>query len=527
LQEINSDKVAIYIRWSTEDQGEGTTLDVQLDGCKHYLQSQGWHFHDDLVFVDDGYSGGSMDRPALDRLRKLVQKRRVECVVCYKLDRLSRSVVDTVNLVLEEWDDLCHVKSAREAIDTTTHAGKMFFYTLVSYAEWERSLIRERTASGRVRRAQEGRWAAGKPPYGYVSGQDKRLALNPEEAPVVERIFREYQSGKGSHTIAHDLNQDGILYRGKVWRTGAVKRLLNNPVYCGDLIFGVTRVNPKWKKRPGEGRNIKADEPYVKLEGAVPAIVSREDWAAVQAHKRERHPDTSQHKGRAYSSPFLLSALAKCAKCGYSLIGMRKNRASDFSMYFCRGHRDYGTAMCDAGMIRTDQLDNEVIGQMKRLYGSSLAKEKFVSDLVREVQVELEKVRHAKVGLEKGTAKLQAEQRHVRKLLRANEISSQEYREMVADVEGELKSTQQQLADLVAQEDGLLARLGTQNRLSEMIDSVDSFDELTTEQKKHLLGQLIKSLRVFKPKRRSELQVEIEWAVPVERPAEYVEHLAD
>jgi site-specific DNA recombinase len=245
--EIHPDKVALYIRWSTDDQAAGTTLDVQMEGCRHYALSQGWLVRDDLIFIDDGYSGGSLDRPALTRLRRLVQEHQVECVVCYKLDRLSRSVLDTVNLVLEEWDDLCHVKSAREPIDTASHAGKMFFYTLVSYAEWERSLIRERTASGRLRRAQEGRWAAGRPPYGYTKDDGRRLTPHPEEAPVVARIFREYISGKGSGLIAARLNADGIPFRGKSWRAGGVKRVLENPVYNGELIYGATRANPRYK----------------------------------------------------------------------------------------------------------------------------------------------------------------------------------------------------------------------------------------------------------------------------------------
>ncbi|HWI52739.1 MAG TPA: recombinase family protein, partial [Symbiobacteriaceae bacterium] len=86
MKEIRPDHVAIYIRWSTEDQGEGTTLDVQMDGCKACLGIQGWQFTSDLVFIDDGYSGGSLDRPALTRLRRLVSRGGIDCVVVYKLD---------------------------------------------------------------------------------------------------------------------------------------------------------------------------------------------------------------------------------------------------------------------------------------------------------------------------------------------------------------------------------------------------------------------------------------------------------
>jgi site-specific DNA recombinase len=101
---IDPDKVAIYIRWSTDDQSDGTTLEVQQEGCKHYLLSQGWVVNEDLIFVDDGWSGGNLERPAMTRMRTLVRAGKVDCVVVFKLDRLSRSVIDMVNLVLEEWD---------------------------------------------------------------------------------------------------------------------------------------------------------------------------------------------------------------------------------------------------------------------------------------------------------------------------------------------------------------------------------------------------------------------------------------
>ncbi|HLN63516.1 MAG TPA: recombinase family protein, partial [Symbiobacteriaceae bacterium] len=210
MPDVDPQKVAIYIRWSTEDQGEGTTLEVQREGCTHYVLSQGWSVRPDLVFVDDGYSGGTLDRPALNRLRRLAAAGEVDCVVVFKLDRLSRSVVDTVNLVLREWEHKCQLRSAREAIDTGSHAGRMFFYTLVSFAEWERSTIRERTFAGRVRRAQEGRNPGRTLPYGYApGGRPGEVALVAHEAETVRRIFARYIAGASVRAIAAALNTEG------------------------------------------------------------------------------------------------------------------------------------------------------------------------------------------------------------------------------------------------------------------------------------------------------------------------------
>jgi site-specific DNA recombinase len=237
---IRPDRVAVYIRWSTDDQAEGTTAAVQRETCRHYVLSQGWQFREELLFVDDGCSGGSLDRPALNRLRLLIRKGQIDCVVLFKIDRLSRNLVDTVNLVLREWEGRCHVRSAREAIDTTTPGGKMFFYTLVSFAEWERAVIRDRTLSGKLRRLREGKNPGFRPPYGFRRGAETgRFAVVPAEAPVVRQIFRLYLRGLGYSAIAAWLRRQGVCSRGGRPFTGkAVAAVLANPLYAGTLLYG-------------------------------------------------------------------------------------------------------------------------------------------------------------------------------------------------------------------------------------------------------------------------------------------------
>ena len=127
-QEIAPHKVSMYIRWSTDDQGSGTTLEVQQEGCKHYILSQGWQVREDLIFIDDGYSGGNLVRPGMAKLRQMVQDGLIDCVVVYKLDRLSRSVLDTVTLVMEEWEGKAYLKSAKEPVDNSTPLGRQFFF---------------------------------------------------------------------------------------------------------------------------------------------------------------------------------------------------------------------------------------------------------------------------------------------------------------------------------------------------------------------------------------------------------------
>jgi site-specific DNA recombinase len=301
-------RVAIYIRWSTDDQGEGTTLAVQLNACRTFVSSRGWRVPEELTFVDEGVSGSTLDRPALTRLRALVAAGAVDCVVVAKLDRLSRSVVDTVRLVLEEWEGRCHLRSALEPIDTVTPAGKLFFYQLMSFAEWERSAILERTFAGKLRRALEGRNPGMPAAYGYRLGAGGMPVVEPGAAAVVRLIYRLCLSGLGCVQIARRLDELGHPSpAGKRWSSGQVARVLANPIYAGTLVYG-RQVRVRGKKR-------RSDRPHLVLPGAAEPLVDQETWAAAQEARARRKAVRRAPGGRAMASRSLLTGLLRC-RCG-------------------------------------------------------------------------------------------------------------------------------------------------------------------------------------------------------------------
>ncbi|HWI63221.1 MAG TPA: recombinase family protein [Symbiobacteriaceae bacterium] len=368
------ERVAVYIRWSTEEQGDGTTLAVQLEACRLFVQSQGWTFREDLVFVDEGYSGGSLARPGLERLRRAVAAGQVQCVVVYKLDRLSRSVLDTVKLVLEEWDGLCTLRSAREPIDTSSPTGAVFFYMLASYAEWERSVIRERTLSGKIKRAQEGKNPGFTPPFGFARGAGPGdLVIEEDEAAVVRRMFREYAAGRGVRTIAAGLNAEGLRpRRGGLWRPDAVARMVANPVYMGVLRYGVTAAAAAAGgagRRPGAGRGRRAlPEPrYAAVAGAVPAIVSAEEF---ERAGRVRASKAATPGPRARGGAFLLSGIARCG-CGAALRGDGRQGGA-YRYYRC-------SAGCAGGVVGAGALERAVVELLapgiRRLAGETCEQE--------------------------------------------------------------------------------------------------------------------------------------------------------
>jgi site-specific DNA recombinase len=501
---IDPTKVAIYIRWSTEDQSEGTTLEVQTETCQAYLVSQGWSVNPELVFVDDGYSGGDLNRPAMGRLRQAVTQRLVDCVVVYKLDRLSRSVVDTVNLVCREWENACSIKSAREPIDTTSHAGRMFFYTLVNYAEWERSVIRERTYSGKLRRAREGKNPGMRPPYGYHLQEGGGFAPLPEEAGVVQRIYQMYLSGMGARMIVGSLNREGLRPRqSRSWTQSTVIRILANPAYIGRLVYGRRR------RTGSSGGRTLVDPVVVNDQSMIPALVAKADWDAVQAIKAQRPGfGRGTGSGRSNSSESLLTGLVRC-RCGSGFTG--RATVGLYRYYRCMGVHAKGSGYCDCGSIRQEMVDDLVVQRLRSLYSGQAVKERLLKQVVTEWEHRLEEARTGLEHLRRELRQLESGEQRLKRLLRNGELSVTEYRELREDLEQEWAGMRESVVQLERTEREAQAALHSQGRIRKALDEVDAWDRLSAQGRKQLLRQFIQEIRLFRERKAVEIECQVVW----------------
>jgi len=509
MPEIAPDKVAIYIRWSTEDQGEGTTLEVQLQGCRHYLLSQGWQVREDLIFIDDGHSGATLERPALGRLRRAVGDGGVACVVVYKLDRLSRSVADTARLCMDEWDGICWVKSAREPIDTTSQAGRMFFYTLMNYAEWERSVIRDRTHSGRLRRAQEGRSPGITLPYGYEGA----FTVVPEEAEVVRGIFAAYRSGLGVLAIVADLNRRGVRFRnGRPWQHNTVAYLLANPAYVGDLVWGRRMLNPRSRRRPDEPRRQVREQPLVCRAGVYPPLVSRAEFDLVQAIRAGR-PGVKRGGGggRSVGSPYLLTGLLRCARCGAPLAGKQNSPGSAGGRYYvCTAGRQQGPEACDARSIACAALDARVVERLLALHDPAQTRARALAVVVAEAARRAASARAELAEVERRLARLSERDRRIGRDYSAELLTAAEFRQLRTDLAAEGQALASARADLALRTQTARAEpAAAQTALS----ALDPWAILTTAERKELLRNLVASVIVARCA-GAETVCEVIWRAP-------------
>ncbi|MCZ8547576.1 recombinase family protein, partial [Mesorhizobium qingshengii] len=267
-------RCAVYTRKSTEEglEQEFNSLDAQREACVAFVASQiglGWKLVPDF-YDDGGISGGTMERPALKRLLQDIRNGRIDVVVVYKIDRLTRSLMDFSKIV--ETFDAHGVSfvSVTQQFNTTTSMGRLTLNVLLSFAQFEREVTAERIRDKIAASRKKGIWMGGTIPLGYRA-VDKKLVVDEAAATIVRSIFRRYLELKSVLALADELNQSQTADRSTTLRPpvsrGRLYHLLSNPVYIG------------------QARH--RDTCY---EGAHQPIVDAELFASVQALLKEQGP---------------------------------------------------------------------------------------------------------------------------------------------------------------------------------------------------------------------------------------------
>lgn len=508
LKVINPDKVAIYIRWSTDEQSEGNTLSMQLESCKRYIESQGWDVNENLIYIDDGWSGSNLDRPSMKKLRKDVKKGLVDCVIVWKIDRLSRSIVDTVDLVLKEWKYNCYVKSVNEPFDTSTPMGVLVLSILAIFAEMERETIRFRTFSGKVKNIQDkGKSPGIRFPYGYTGGAEPgTFKVVEEESEIVRRIFREYINGDGRVAIAHRLNREGIPFtKGRHWSESTLARILSNPLYTGKLVWGKTQTNPK-RNQEGEKRLKRRENPIIKQlsEDVLIPIISPDDFETVRKIRQQRDVFKDRRtSGRAFTSQYLLSGLVRCAKCGHSFT-VRKQPRDTYAYYYCQGKRLKGTSFCECGHIRQVEIDKLVIDQVKKTFLTGETETNLLRIIAERYETTLHSLQLAQTSLETKLKQLEAEHAKVYKDYRKGDITAKDFNLLKVEIENEQIETKTQLTSAKKELEELTSKGIDSSDIRAFAHSLSKWEELSLSEQKNLLHKWIDHIEMYKTIGRKE-----------------------
>lgn len=227
-------RIALYVRVSSKEQVDGYSIGEQIDRLKKYCEAMGWEIY--KIYTDPGYSGGNTDRPGLQAMIQDVTAGRIDKIVVYKLDRLSRSQLDTLYLIEKVFlANNADFVSMSENFDTSTPFGRAMIGILAVFAQLEREQIKERMGMGKEARAKDGKWHGGATqPIGYdYYPATEELKINDYEAIQVKELYELFLQGTPLRTIERTFKEKGYSHKHGVWDPKTMRRVMRSKTYLG------------------------------------------------------------------------------------------------------------------------------------------------------------------------------------------------------------------------------------------------------------------------------------------------------
>lgn len=382
-------RCAIYTRKSTEEglEQEYNSLDAQRDAGEAYIQSQqheGWVCLPNR-YDDGGFTGANLERPAMRRLLADIEAGRIDCVVVYKVDRLSRSLLDFSRIMETFERHKVSFVSVTQAFNTASSMGRLVLNVLLSFAQFEREMISERTRDKIAAARRKGKWSGGMPILGYRVVESK-LVVDEDEAARVREIFDRYLKHESLLAVVKELNARGC--RTKCWTTrkgserggrsfdkNSLYQMLTNVAYIG-------KVRYKDEVHQGEHRPI------------IDAAVFAEVQTLLQQNGRGGGRTVRNKHGA------LLRGLLRCTACDcglnhtYSAKGNRQYR-----YYVCHRAQQRGWQECPSPSIPAGEIERFVIDQIRGIGRNPLVIRETLAEARRQAEDQIERLRAERGGL--------------------------------------------------------------------------------------------------------------------------------
>lgn len=536
MKTTDQPQVKQYVIYSRKSKftGKGESIENQIELCRQYIAM---HFGEDeaehaLVYEDEGFSGGNLERPQFKQMMKDSQKIEFAAIVVYRLDRISRNIGDFAKLIEDLGDRHIDFISIREQFDTSSPMGRAMMYIASVFSQLERETIAERIRDNMHELSKTGRWLGGTTPTGYASeslssvtvdGKVKKackLKPIPEEIQLVKTIFSVFtESGSLSKTDQYLLEHRCVTKRGKQFTRFAIRGILTNPVYmiADDTAYQYLKENNvdlfaepsefdgehgimaynRTLQRPGKATQIRPMEDWIVAVGKHPGIISGANWVRVQSML-----DVNKSKSyrRPRSNVALLSGLLRCGECGDymrpKLTGRTNANGELIYTYMCSTkERSHGT-VCSMKNCNGNTLDAKIVEEIRKVatdkkdFGQLLSKtKKVINDNKASYEAEL-------TLLVKNHAETEARiKRLVESLSVASETSAKYVMEQIDELHRQSEQEQTRIAELekLARQSNALS----QNLFfyRDMIESfADTVDSTTIEERRRLLRTIVKKV---------------------------------
>lgn len=424
---VKKKRVFIYVRVSTQEQAkEGYSIDEQIKRLKKYCEAHDWIIV--KIYIDAGYSGGNTDRPALQDMIRDVEAGKGDSVVVYKLDRLSRSQKDTLELIEDYFlGNNVDFVSMNEKFDTATPFGRAMIGILAVFAQLEREQIKERLTMGREARAKDGKYHGGSTNpigYDYVDGE---LVINEYEAMQVKELFELYLTGMSFRGLESLFSEKGYSHKFGKWKAHSMRKVIQNTVYIGEV---------KFDKHAYKGTHT--------------PIIDADTFEKANKILADRTEAYSTHNRRNSGSTFL-GGLIQCKHCGgkYGISRCKNRDGSPLAYYACYSRRKQNRSMikdpnCKNKTYRMETLDNLIFEEIRKLaidpnYIHEIKRDNFSPDDAEKENI-----------LKKEIAKIDAQRKRVMDLYKIEEYTLDEVQQEVAPMNEQKKKLEAELKKLTA-----------------------------------------------------------------------------
>jgi site-specific DNA recombinase len=388
--EVPTVRCAIYTRKSTDEglEQEFNSLDAQRDSGEAYIASQkheGWQCVPDR-YDDGGFTGGNMDRPALRRLLADIEAGRIDCVVVYKVDRLSRSLLDFAKL-MEVFDttgtSFC---SVTQQFNTATSMGRLVLNVLLSFAQFEREMISERVRDKIAASRRKGKWSGGMPILGYTV-KDTKLVVDQVESQRVRQIFELYLEHQSLLATVTELNRRGWTTKrwttkkgtqrgGKLFTKNSLYSLLTNVTYIGKIKY-------KDEVHAGEHESIVPDRLFQQAQ----TLLQRNGHTGGRA-VRNKHGA-------------LLRGLLRCGPCGCAMSHTYTSKGNRrYRYYVCGTAQQRGWSECPSPSVPAGEIERFVVEQIKCIGRDPAVIAETVRQVRQQAEGDIERLNHERKALQ-------------------------------------------------------------------------------------------------------------------------------
>lgn len=474
-------RAAVYVRYSSENQRDGYSIEYQLDECKKYIKEQQYEFL--KAYVDEAVSGKSTNnRTAFFDLLSDVKNGLYDVVIVYKYSRFARNLMEATLYRQQIEKNGAKLISAMERIDDSTPEGRMMRNIIMTMDEYYSDNLSTFVLSSMYTAAKSGKFLGGKYPYGYTVNDDNKFIENKAEADIVRRVFDLRLAGMSPIDIVRTLHADGLRSRtGKRFTRSFISKMLTNERYIGTYKYEVSGYEP------------------IIIENAFEGLISLDKWQAVQEIiKREKR--APYVKSRLRHRVYPLVGKIYCGKCGEPFRGNGRrikdpetgelNR--EIVYYTCRGQHVHNN--CDIGSVRKEVIEDFVFGKIKEL----ILNENVINDISEVVYKSVDNVENDLTEdiskLKKEKAQIERKLENLLDLFLDGEISKAILNKKSDELETDLKDLNSRLKTMEFSAANEITVDRIHGFLLDMINQLETADDTV---KKAIASQFIDEIIVY------------------------------